>query len=129
MSDILIKGVEMPTDHPLWIVVHSDGTVEANEVSPSRPVGWQTLRNAAVPVPPHGRLGDLDELYSHLNEWYLTNRSGMSPTEAMYIRAMLAGIAEAPTIVEAVSLPVLHGTFAASSKEEATRRLTGEDET
>lgn len=49
---VLIRGMEMPTDRPLWIVVHSDGTVEANDGS----VGWQALRNAAVPVPPHGRL-------------------------------------------------------------------------
>ena len=59
---ILIKGMEIPEDHPLWIVVHSDGTVEANDVSASRPVGWQTLRNAAVHVPPHGRLIDADAL-------------------------------------------------------------------
>ena len=57
---VYIRGLEMPTDHPLWIVVHSDGTVEANEVSQANPVGWQTLRNAAVPVPPHGRLIDAD---------------------------------------------------------------------
>ena len=49
---ILIRGIEMPKDSPLWIVVHSDGTVEANDVSAS--LGWQILRNAAVPVPPHG---------------------------------------------------------------------------
>ena len=54
-----------------------------------------------VPVPPHGRLGDLDELYAYLTEWYLQKRSGLYPTEAMYIRAMLAGIADAPTIVPA----------------------------
>jgi hypothetical protein len=54
-----------------------------------------------VPVPPHGRLGDLDELYAHLTEWYLTHRSGLYPTEAMYIRAMLAGIKDAPTVIEA----------------------------
>ena len=58
---ILIMGMDMPTDHPLWIVVHSDGTVEANEISQSRPVGWQTLLNAAVPVPPHGDLIERDK--------------------------------------------------------------------
>lgn len=54
-----------------------------------------------IHVPPHGRLGDMDELYAHLNEWYLTNRGGMYPTEAMYIRAMLVGIKDAPTIIPA----------------------------
>jgi len=67
---ILIRGMEMPTDHPMWIVVHSDGTVEANEVSASRPVGWQTLRNAAIPVPtPHGDLIDRNKLYKKTAEW------------------------------------------------------------
>ena len=54
-----------------------------------------------IPISPHGRLGDLDELYDHLTEWYLTNRDGLHPTEAMYIRAMLAGIKDAPTIIPA----------------------------
>ena len=68
MSGIYISGMEMPTDHPLWIIIHSDGTVEANEVSQSRPVGWQTLRNAAVPVPDHGRLIDADVLAAEHKE-------------------------------------------------------------
>ena len=48
---ILICGIEMPTDSPMWIVVHSDGTVETNDVGTT---GWLALRNAAVLVPPHG---------------------------------------------------------------------------
>ena len=88
---VYIKGMKMPTDHPLWIVVHSDGTVEVNEVSPSRPVGWQTLRNAAVSVPPHGRLIDADALKPYmLNEHY------------KYRRVYDADeIANAPTIIPA----------------------------
>ena len=67
---LLINGIEMPTDHPLWIIVHSDGTVEANEVSASRPVGWQTLRNAAVPVPPHGDLIDRDPFIEFIKTYW-----------------------------------------------------------
>jgi hypothetical protein len=87
---ILIKGMEMPTDHPLWIVVHSDGTVEANEVSASRPVGWQTLRNAAVPVPEHGRLGDVDALTERFwdGQCYFTD-------------AIKSKLQTAPTVIEA----------------------------
>lgn len=59
---ILIRGVDMPTDSPLWIVVHSDGTIEANDVSAS--LGWQMLRNAAVPISPHGDLIDRDEMFA-----------------------------------------------------------------
>ena len=49
---VYIKGIEMPKDgeHPYWVVIHSDGTVEYNE---NKGQGWQTSK--AVPVPPHGR--------------------------------------------------------------------------
>lgn len=116
---ILIKGMEMPTDHPLWIVVHSDGTVEANEVSASRPVGWQTIRNAAVPVPPHGRLIDADAFIKQKRELICENcdrRRGMkdgkltkrfvyaigdAPCRACGIGDMLGYVDDAPTIIEA----------------------------
>ena len=63
MSGVYIKGMEMPKDgeHPYWVVIHSDGTVEYNE---NKGQGWQT--SEAVPVPDHGRLGDLDKLESGL---------------------------------------------------------------
>ena len=93
---ILIKGVEMPTDHPMWIVVHSDGTVEANEVSQSRPVGWQTLRNAAVPVPPHGDLIERDALEQECQKRLLVCTDQFQrPYE------MTRAIALAPAIIEA----------------------------
>ena len=92
---VYIKGMEMPTDHPLWIVVHSDGTVEANEVSASRPVGWQTLRNAAVPVPPHGRLIDADALDADL-EW-----QDMHTGEWDAVGFSIEEIENAPTIIPA----------------------------
>ena len=50
---------------------------------------------------PHGRLGDLDELYNHLNEWYLTHEQGFSETEKIYIRAMLSGVKDAPAVIPA----------------------------
>lgn len=57
---ILIKGMDMPNpqSRPLWCVIHSDGTVEYD----SGDYGWQILKQAAVPVPPHGRLIDADAL-------------------------------------------------------------------
>lgn len=90
---VYISGIEMPTDHPLWIVVHSDGTVEANEVSQSRSVGWQTLRNAAVPVPMHGRLGDLDALAESVRN------PGIFPP--VVSSEVLAFLRNAPTIIPA----------------------------
>ena len=105
---VYIKGMEMPTDHPLWIVVHSDGTVEANEVSASRPVGWQTLRNAAVPVPPHGRLIDADALAEVFRDFIAMYDScpfsQLAPTDKARrdeLQAALAEVINAPTIIEA----------------------------
>lgn len=59
MSGVYIKGMEMPKDgeHPYWVVIHSDGTVEYNE---NKGQGWQT--SEAVPVPDHGRLIDGDAI-------------------------------------------------------------------
>ena len=61
---VYIKGVEMPKDgeHPYWVTIHSDGTVEYNE---NNGQGWQT--SEAVPVPPHGRLVDADALLEWAN--------------------------------------------------------------
>ena len=91
---VYIKGMEMPTDHPMWIIVHSDGTVEANEVSASRPVGWQTLRNAAVPVPEHGRLIDKDVMCNECRR-IAAEYDGIYP-DCTYCPAHLA-----PTIIPA----------------------------
>lgn len=55
----------------------------------------------AVPVPSHGRLGDLDELYSRLERWYQTYERAFSESEVIYIRAVLAGVKETPTIIPA----------------------------
>lgn len=57
MSGIYVKGMEMPKDgeHPYWVTIHSDGTVEYNE---NKGQGWQT--SEAVPVPDHGDLIDRD---------------------------------------------------------------------
>ena len=66
---------------------------------------YATSRHPDCPISniptPHGRLGDLDELYNHLNEWYLTHEHGFSETEKIYIRAMLSGVKDSPTIIEA----------------------------
>jgi len=66
---------------------------------------YATSRHPDCPISniptPHGRLGDLDELYNHLNEWYLTHEHGFSETEKIYIRAMLSGVEDSPTVVPA----------------------------
>lgn len=53
MSDILIKGMEMPKDAPIIIKICSDGSVSRVH---------EGVVATAVPVPPHGRLIDADAL-------------------------------------------------------------------
>ena len=96
---ILITGLEMPTDHPLWIIVHSDGMVEANEVSPSRPVGWQTLRNADVNVQPHGRLIEESKVLDIVSEWCPDDDGSVGKVGDL--REMLDEIEAIPPIIPA----------------------------
>ena len=55
---VYIKGLDLPTgDKAVHIEIHADGTV----------IKWNYGKNdeiigEAIPVPPHGRLGDLDDL-------------------------------------------------------------------
>ena len=59
---ILIKGMEMPTKKAIAGVIHADGFACSAEFSAG--VCTEYLKDCeAVPVPPHGRLGDLDALY------------------------------------------------------------------
>ena len=58
MADILIRGMEMPTDGHWGTVsipfyIHGDGSVSDSKGH---------IIGSAVPIPPHGRLGDLDAL-------------------------------------------------------------------
>jgi hypothetical protein len=96
---VLIKGMEMPKEGN-WrsIRIYPDGTI-------GRPIGfgdYALVEGAkAVPVPPHGRLGDLDELYASLEKWLIQNRHSMTEATRVWIRGVLEGIAAAPTIIPA----------------------------
>lgn len=52
---VYIKGMEMPKDEPLIVKINPDGSVSTT---------WKNdyKKYEAIPVPPHGRLGDLDYL-------------------------------------------------------------------
>lgn len=95
---VYIKGMEMPKDRGVYIAIDIDGQVY------TKPLGaleWQHLEQKAVPVPPHGRLGDLDELYASLKKWLIQNRHSMTEATRVWIRGVLEGIAAAPTIIQA----------------------------
>lgn len=99
---VLIKGMEMPKKCDkckisLFCLAASKPAIPMQIWMKTRP-DWCPL----IEVPePHGRLGDLDELHNHLNEWYLTHEHGFSETEKIYIRAMLSGVKDSPTVIPA----------------------------
>lgn len=62
MSDILIRGMEMPKDRPLIIKISPDGTVYMSQGIYGIGHGVAT----AVPIPPHGDLIDRNVLYHNM---------------------------------------------------------------
>lgn len=81
---IYIKGMKMPTGDSMIVAIRPDGMVE--DV-----MGCYVGK--AVPVPPHGRLVDLDELFKQV-----TMDEHFSALEAMYVQSL---ISNAPTIIPA----------------------------
>ena len=109
---VYIKGMEMPTS--CWDCPMVSGyeiadkarticsTVRCRLTNTKRPVGEAIAPDCPlVPVPPHGRLGDLDELYASLKKWLIQNRHSMTEATRVWIRGVLEGIAAAPTILPA----------------------------
>ena len=64
MSDILIKGMEMPRLGYREIRIHPDGRITENNE------GYEETIGTTIPVPPHGRLIDADAMQK---EWFNLN--------------------------------------------------------
>lgn len=96
---ILIKGIEMPTDHSLWIVVNKDGTVEYNYFGE-----WKTTGEKAVSVPSHGRLIDADALIKGVEAdaiWEDKTKEEYDEGIRAGARVMMQSIRNALTIIPA----------------------------
>ena len=104
---ILINGMEMPTNCESCPCKTADafgdlgcqatGYIPLRKANQDRPY-WCPL----VPVTePHGRLGDMDELYVSLKKWLIQNRHSMTEATRVWVRGVLEGIAAAPTIIPA----------------------------
>lgn len=90
MSDILIKGMEMPKNEPLLVKINPDGSVSTTAKN-----GYKKYQ--AVPVPPHGRLIDADVLIKSLSLDEDDAENGASLLMAIFIEVLKA----APTIIPA----------------------------
>ena len=116
MSDILIKGMEMPTSciecpccrHDNWngetahqcnVSFITFGAEDENWIYNTRP-NWCPLTE----LPPHGRLGDLDELWDRMYN-YIDNEGAKMPfgdNDFMIHRDSACELIEdTPTVIEA----------------------------
>lgn len=92
MADILIKGMEMPTDGHWGTVsipfyIHGDGSVSDSKGH---------IIGSAVPIPPHGRLGDLDALVDWLKLSYGTS---IPIVRGLLFSSIIKEIQEYPSVI------------------------------
>ena len=99
---VYIPGMEMPKDGFITITVTSDGRVVGN--SKKENGKFEYLDNEdiakAVPVPPHGRLGDLDNLRKELETICDRYDAGII-SEVVCMNMMLQAVISATTIIPA----------------------------
>ena len=76
MSDILIKGMEMPKKHPVTVTIFPDG------ISVVKTISGRRFTATAVPVPPHGDLIDRDACvnYARDNDSHAWESLAYAPT-------------------------------------------------
>lgn len=110
MPDILIRGMEMPKEGFVEVLIRDDGTVQQTGQSYridgtdyySPYVGETPAIYSAVPVPPHGRLIDADALRAEFTEPNEGNGGWRNPDEALVHKTgVWAAIDAAPTIIPA----------------------------
>ena len=95
---ILIKGMDMPKHDDEYVIftVYGDGGVVYGPMN--RP--HVRYKNRAVPVPPHGRLGDLDAAVE-LAMQYCPDDDGSCSKAGSDLRELLDEIESLPTIIPA----------------------------
>lgn len=95
---ILIKSIEMPTeDEMLFLRIYPNGKVTIDGDLECKQIA------TAVPVQPHGRLIDADELMQTIREhdYPLTAYPLNSTDNGMFTLGIQQAVDETPTVVEA----------------------------
>jgi len=93
VSDLLIRGLEMPKIG-MVVNIYADGRVTNHFDEFGKTIG------KADPVPPHGRLGDLDELWVEINTICDRRDAGII-SDLTCLQQILSAIRHIPTIVQA----------------------------
>lgn len=95
---VLIKGMTMPKDKFVAVVIHPDGTAYTTEMTAG--VCTKYLADCtAVLVPPHGILIDADAMIDHL-EFNIKHCTINGHTAQRY-REMIVELCTAPIVIEA----------------------------
>ena len=90
---IYIKNMEMPADGMKNIMILSDGRVfQFSGYGNPKPLG------TAVPIPPHGRLKDYDQIIKAYDEWLSKTESREYENMFYALRMTING---SPTIIPA----------------------------
>lgn len=97
---VLIRGMEMPTARDTLVLVKTNGTAIVYED--------EAYVKTAVPVPPHGRLGDLDALANVFRGFIamydscpFSQLSLPDKARRDELQSALAEVINAPTIIQA----------------------------
>lgn len=89
MADILIKGLELPTEERISLSIYPNGIVVNHST-----LKIEKNRTTAIELPHHGRLVDEEDLRNRA--YAIQRRDGISFPEALALALIYA-----PTIVEA----------------------------
>ena len=100
MSGIYIPGMEMPTSCAKCKLFGEYGCPFIGAVGYALTRGERNEDCPLVPAPPHGRLGDLDELLKEVNRIYDQYDAGII-SEITCMNALAWAIRKAPTIIPA----------------------------
>lgn len=110
MSEILIKGMELPKEDDIVIMtLDSNGRVNVfgrrllSLLSPHAEIhGLRSAMTEAIALPEHGRLGDLDALAEYIKNVYCKDcKRSKVMCKACEYGDIIDEIEDAPTIIEA----------------------------
>lgn len=93
---ILISGMEMPHDEAVALYIYPDGRAKL-----WRPQAAVSHEFEAVHIPPHGRLGDLDDFAKRMKNLVEKAENDGFDLGAAWYSAFVRHIELAPTIVPA----------------------------
>ena len=76
---ILIKGIDMPKDMPIILLINHNGVVAEETDDFNYKIYKEDVKAIQIPTP-HGRLIDEDDLISELTELQDLNLESIAPT-------------------------------------------------